>query len=244
MGVRVVVLCSYPHAKGHLSCTTRYVRWNGVQMAFRVFICHSEREMPDKFLTLFKPFGVDIRRQCAQDAYEDCLQRISDDGKAVPAHQRDWKIGQSFSWHYVKIVEYRVNQFSTELESMIMAKKTSKGQSTNAFPTYEFVRCELNSEDKKSAKIWIEENTAELGALLHDAMASDYKYTCSFSSEHDTFTACLVGKEDNPINPRKTLTARHKDWVVAALTVLYKHQVMFKSGVWEQPLDNADDGWA
>lgn len=191
-----------------------------------------------------KPFGLNIRRQMAQEAYELCLSLICEDGRAVPAHQRDWKIGQTFSWHYVKNVEYRVGQFSQTLEHFIMAKKQAKRTGNNDFQAYQFVRCELNSEDKKAAKIWIEENTKELGSLLHDVVASDYKYSLSFSSEHDTFTACLVGKEDNAINPRKTLTARHKDWIVATLTVLYKHSVIFRGEVWEQSDDGDDDGWA
>ena len=192
----------------------------------------------------FTPFGNDIRQQMCQEAFELCLEMISIDGKAIPVHQRDWRIGQTYSWHYVKIVEYRTGQFIRACEDMIMAaNKKKKGQS-NDFQGYQFVRCELNSEDKKAAKVWIEENTKELGSLLHDCVASDYKFSLSFSSEHDTFTACLVGKEDNGINPRKTLTARHKDWIVASLTVLYKHTVIFRAGLWEQEEDDDDDGWA
>jgi hypothetical protein len=158
--------------------------------------------------------------------------------------QREWKIGQTFSWHYVKIVEYRVHQLVQFIEEMTMPKP-KKGVNRNAdFSNYVFVKCELNAEDKKAAKIWIEENTAEFGPLLHDVVVSDYKFTCSFSSEHDTFTECLVGKEDNPINGKKTLTARHKDWVMAAMTVLYKHSVVFRGEVWENSASDEDDGWA
>lgn len=179
-----------------------------------------------------------------RELVEFTLRMISEDGKSVPAYQRDWKIGQTFSWHYVKVVEFRVHQLTNLLETSLMAKKGKGNARTNQMDQYAFVKCELNAEDKKAAKVWIEENTAELGPILHDTMASDYKFSCSFSSEHDTFTACLVGKPDNPINPLKTLTARHKDWVVAALTVLYKHTVIFQGGVWEQGIDDEDDGWA
>lgn len=125
-----------------------------------------------------------------------------------------------------------------------MARKKSNKGSGNAFDKYEFVRCELRAEDKKIAKVWIDENTTELGSLLHDAVASDYKFSLSFSSEHDTFTACLTGKEDHPYNSFKTLTARHKDWTVAAMTLLYKAKVMFKDGLWVTADIDEDDGWA
>lgn len=187
---------------------------------------------------------IKASKQEATDMYRFCLQMIVSDGHSVPSWQHDWKIGQTYSWHYVRIVEYRTAQMVKGIEELIMARNKTKGRQNAPQQDYSFVRCELSSEDKKAAKIWVEENTKELGSLLHDTMASDYKFTCSFSPDHDTFTACLVGKPDNVFNPHKTLTARHKDWVVASLTVLYKHHVMFKGTLWEDASNDEDDGWA
>lgn len=213
-------------------------------LAFPVFWPMS---MAGKISTMYSSLSLRstrIARQECADLVADCLFYIRLDGACVPVEQRAWKIGMTFSWHYVKIVEFRVNQLIDALEKIAMAKAKRNGKQSSDFASYEFVKCELNSEDKKAAKIWIEENTTELGSKLHDVVASDYKYSLSFSSEHDTFTACLVGKEDNPINSKKTLTARHKDWLVATMTVLYKHEVIFKSGVWESGSGDEDDGWA
>lgn len=179
----------------------------------------------------------------ANDLFDFCLRYISFDGQLVPYEQRGWKIGQTYAWHYVKNVEYRTAQFIRAIEDMTMAPRGRKGQKYDA-GSYVFVKCELAADDKKTAKIWIEENTAKLGEILHDVVASDYKFTVSFSPDHDTFTACLVGKEDNQINGKKTLTARHKDWVAAAMTVLYKHLVMFKAASWVSAASDEDDGWA
>lgn len=183
------------------------------------------------------------RIECSE-LVDFALRYISFDGMLVPIEQRAWKIGKTHSWHYVKIVEYRTAQLIIAIEDIVMANRGKRRNEKIDFASYVFVRCELSPEDKKAAKIWIEENTAEFGPLLHDAMASDYKFTCSFSSEHDTFTACLVGKEDNAVNGKKTLTARHRDWTIAGLTVLYKHLVMFQGGVWEDVADELDGGWA
>lgn len=184
-----------------------------------------------------------LREEC-HECFRDALRWISEDGKTIPVHQRDWKIGQSFSWHYVKIVEFRTAQFIRSIEVMTMAAKGKKNNGHFDPSGYSFVKCELTSDDKKAAKIWIEANSDALGGLLHDAVASDLKFSLSFSSEHDTFTACLVGKEDNVFNAKKTLTARHKDWPTAALTVLYKHLVMFNGTVWQTSAPADDDGWA
>lgn len=125
-----------------------------------------------------------------------------------------------------------------------MATKGKKSNAKQKTQEYSFVRCELRSEDKKSAKIWIEENTSDMGALAHDIIASGYKLSCSFSSEYDTFTASLTGKAEESVNEFKTLTARHKEWIVAVMTVFYKHSVMFKSQVWETDDDEDEDGWS
>lgn len=192
----------------------------------------------------FEVGSMGILKEECDEVFRDCIRWISEDGKIVPFHQRDWKIGQSFSWHYVRIVEYRAAQFIQSIEVMTMASKGKKNVGSNNFGGYTFVKCELGSDDRKAAKIWIEANSDALGSLLHDAVASDLKFSLSFSSEHDTFTACLVGKEDHVLNAKKTLTARHKDWVTASLTVLYKHLVMFQGTLWESASAEDDDGWA
>lgn len=179
-----------------------------------------------------------------REVVNDCYRWIIEDGKSVPNHQHEWRIGHTFSWHYVKIVEYRAAQLIQTLETFHMAAKGKKNAGNERFEGYRFVKCEMLETDKKTAKIWIEENATQFGPLLHDVMASDYKLSVSFSSEHDTFTACLVGKTDNVFNSQKTLTARHKDWVFAAMTVLYKHLVIFKGTIWEDTMSSEDDGWA
>lgn len=185
-----------------------------------------------------------IRHQVARDLHDFCVSMIQSDGRAVPAEQRAWKTGQTHSWHYVRAVEYRTQQFIHYLENISMARKQGKKNGTSFGGDYKFVKAELRAEEKPKAKAWIEANTTNLGPILSDVVASDYKFSLSFSQDHDTFTACLTGKEDNAINAFKILTARHKDWQVATLTVLYKHGIMFKQGVWESAEDTEDDGWA
>jgi len=159
----------------------------------------------------------------------------------APEHQSEWRRG-SFSWVWVRGVEYWSNWFYREMEYITMAGKQRKAPGRKSLDQYSFVRCELNAEDKKSAKMWIDKNLKDLPAIMHDVLADGYKLSCSFSSDHDTFTASLTGK-DGALNEYKTLTARHKDWVQATMTVLYKNAVMFKSGVWETD-EMEDDGWA
>lgn len=169
------------------------------------------------------------------------IDRIEQEPLTYPEHIQEWRRG-SFSWVYVRGVEYWSTQLFNTLESMMAAKRGRNGNKKATLENYSFVRCELTSEDKKAAKVWIAENLSDMGPMLHDVMAENYKFSCSFSQDHDTFTATLTGKEGS-INEFKTLTARHADWLTAAMTVLYKHGVMFAAKVWETDSEE-DDGWS
>lgn len=168
-------------------------------------------------------------------------RKIEEEPLTVAPHKATWRKG-SFQWHYVLGVEYWTTVFFDQLEDIAMARGQKNAKQKRSLEAYSFVRCELSSEDKKAAKVWIDENMADMGPIIHDIVAEDYKLSVSFSSDHDTFTASLTGKE-GAVNEFKTLTARHKDWHVAAMTVAFKHTVMFKSKVWESE-DTEDDGWA
>lgn len=176
----------------------------------------------------------------ASDVVSFYEQKIAEETSSAPEHIQEWRRG-SFSWTYVRGVEYWTEHMLKDLRYEMARKKGTRNNS-RTLADYKFVRCELTSTDKVAAKEWIEKHTKLMGAKLHDLMASDYKVSISFSSEHDTFTASATGKE-GAVNEFCTLTARHKDWIVAAMTLLYKHEVMFDSGAWEGDED-AEDGWS
>lgn len=169
------------------------------------------------------------------------VAKIEKDPLYSPVERQEWRKG-SFSWLFINAVEYWTPIYFREIERLTMARGKQNGKKSSGLDAYSFVRCELSSEDKKAAKIWIAENTRDMGAITHDVVAEGYKLSVSFSSDHDTFTASLTGKPDS-LNEYKTLTARHADWVVAVMTVLYKHTVMFRSKVWESEASE-DDGWS
>lgn len=180
----------------------------------------------------------------AAEMVDFCVRMIHDDMQAVPAHQVDWRLKWGRSWHEVRITEYRTAQLLEGIDRMAKPGQNIKKRGKKAAPQYEFARCELSAEDKRAAKAWAEAESKNLGPLLHDVGASGYKIGLSFSDEHDTWTASFSGKPEEAINELMVLTARHKDWVLALMTLLYKHVVIFKSGVWEGDDGEEDDGMA
>lgn len=180
----------------------------------------------------------------ATEMVDFCVLMIESDLQNVPEHQRDWTLKWGRSWHEIRIVEYRTAQLFEGIDRMAKATQNGKKRGKKSAPQYGFARCELTAEDKKAAKAWSQIETKNLGPLLHDVGASGYKIGLSYSDEHDTWTASFSGKPDEAINELMVLTARHKDWVQALMTLLYKHTVIFKSGVWESDDGDEDDGMA
>jgi hypothetical protein len=184
------------------------------------------------------------RRTLANEIAQEYLKSLDYHLMKIAFEGPDWRIGKYSNWAEVREIEHTAFQLTLQIERLVMATKPKGKKRGSSMDQYSFIRCEMRAEDKKVAKIWIEENADNFGSKLHDAIASGYKFSCSFSSDYDTFTCSLTGKPDECVNEFKTLTARHKDWVVAALTVLYKHEIMFKSGVWESVEDTEDEGWS
>lgn len=187
---------------------------------------------------------VKAARQTANECAAYHLALLSKHLALIPTEKQTDPWGRAHSWYVLREYHHRIDYLIQDIEDIAMATKGRGKNANKKTQDYTFVRCELSADDKKACKVWIDENTSDFGALLHDVMASGHKFSCSFSSDFDTFTASLTGKADESVNEFKTLTARHKDWLFAALTVLYKHSVMFRSGVWETDQDTDDDGWA
>lgn len=183
-------------------------------------------------------------RQTSNECLAYHLALLSKHLAQIPPEKRIDPWGRAHSWYELREYESRIDYIICSIEEIAMATRGKGKNASKKTQDYQFVRCELRAEDKKACKVWIDENAADFGAMLHDVVASGYKFSCSFSADFDTFTASLTGKPDESVNEFKTLTARHKDWQIAAMTLLYKNAVMFRSGVWETDQDTEDDGWA
>jgi len=116
------------------------------------------------------------------------------------------------------------------LEAIMAARKGAKKNFEKI--EYEFVRGELNADQKKDAAAWIKKHGDDYSPLLDDLLASDYKLSMSFDAYNDTFVVSLTGKPDNLQNAGKILTGRGKSWFLGLMSMLYKYHVMFKGGAW------------
>jgi hypothetical protein len=156
-------------------------------------------------------------------------------GRFVPALQ-SWDCNATPQWVGERIAQH-FNHIFNRLETIMAARKPAKKSFEKI--EYEFVRGELNADQKKDAAAWMKKHGDDYAPLLDDLLASDYKLSMSFDAYNDTFVISLTGKPDNAHNAGKILTGRGKSWFLGLMSMLYKHHVLFKGGAWVS--DSASD---
>lgn len=141
-------------------------------------------------------------------------------------------------YHTVSCLHNRVI-FDFE-ELVLMARKNAA--KNKSFTQFEFVRCELNADDKKRVPEFVKSYKNSYDDPLTEALQSGHKVSLSFNETNDSFIASMSGKPDECINANKCLTAHGKSPAMALWVVLYKHVELFQSGVWEGTADDEDFG--
>lgn len=159
-------------------------------------------------------------------------------GRFVPSLQA-WDVNATPEFVGTRIAQH-FNHIFNRLE-IIMAARKGKSKAFEKID-YEFVRGELNAEQKKDASTWMKKNQDDYSPMLDDLLANDYKLSMSFDSYNDTFVISLTGKPDNKHNAGKILTGRGKTWYLGLMSMLYKHHVLYKGAAWisDTPDDEGD----
>lgn len=121
-----------------------------------------------------------------------------------------------------------------------MARKKSKGNSN--FTPIEFIRFELNAEDKKHLVAWVSKERENYDTLLTDVVQTGHKLSMSYNDQNDSFICAVTGKPEDCDNASKCYTSHGKSWEMAQWVALYKFHVIWKRGVWESLDEESDFG--
>jgi len=121
-----------------------------------------------------------------------------------------------------------------------MARKGAAAKKN--FTAFEFIRCELNADDKKRVPEFVKSQKNTYDDLVTEALQSGHKISLSFNETNDSFIASMSGKPDECVNANKCLTAHGKSPAMALWVVLYKHTQLFQSGVWYMDEEGEDFG--
>jgi hypothetical protein len=96
----------------------------------------------------------------------------------------------------------------------------------------------FSKADKANYETWLE--AADIGALLHDLIASDYKLSLSWDSRSDVFMSSLSCYNPQSTNFKFTLVSRAPNPIHALQVALYKHFVL-SSEAWGAVVET--DSW-
>lgn len=120
-----------------------------------------------------------------------------------------------------------------------MAAKRSK---PNKFEGVQFVRFELNAEDRKALPKYMEKSRDTLSDLMNQVLGTGHKISFSFSDHNDSYIVSVTGKPEGCDNANKCYTSHGKSWEVALWVSMYKFFVVWKGEVWEDLADDEDFG--
>ena len=115
-----------------------------------------------------------------------------------------------------------------------------KKQAASSWQQTTFVRCELTAEDKIAYKNWVSVKGYSPDDYVTQALQDNYKISFSYSEQNDSFICSITRKAEDCLNASRCMTSHAKDFITALNVTLFKHTVLFKSGVWEE-LDTGSD---
>lgn len=137
---------------------------------------------------------------------------------------------------------YIMNDYLARRGNAIMAAKGTRNRKKATLGEYSFVRTQLTGEDKKAAKAWFEKHSDELDKKMHDVLASGHKVSFSYNETNQSVTCTFTGKPEESVNEYRMLTSFASSWWQALALGLWKTEVLFSSGVWEDLADEDDFG--
>lgn len=135
--------------------------------------------------------------------------------------------------HVVSDVAYAQDRL---WENGEMVKKTAQ-----AGPWKGFVDVRLTAEQRQQYQGWAAEDDDVL-AVLFDEVLNGYKFTLSFNSKNQSFTASLTAVGTGGGNDGYTLSSFGAEPWVAVRVLIYKHRVI-SEGDWSSVGAGSSDSW-
>ena len=106
----------------------------------------------------------------------------------------------------------------------------------------EFVRCELDADDKKKFAAWSKNPGQTADDLLIEVLQANHKVSYSFSDHNDSFIVSVTGKPEDCDNAKKCYTSHAKDPITAFWVAMYKYHVIWNKEPWEASEETEDFG--
>jgi len=117
-----------------------------------------------------------------------------------------------------------------------------KKKTQSPFGNMTFIRCELDSAEKKKLSAWVAKPPASIEDLMTEVLQANHKISYSFSDHNDSFIVSVTGKPEDCDNASKCFTSHAKDPITALWVAMYKYHVIWNKGVWENASEEADFG--
>jgi len=96
-----------------------------------------------------------------------------------------------------------------------------------------FFNCEIASERKDECKVFIR-NEEEVGLLIEQAIASEYKLSLALNVQNGSVQASMTCNDAKSKNAGLSMSAYAPHWYNALAVLMWKHYI-YLGGIWEKP---------
>lgn len=119
----------------------------------------------------------------------------------------------------------------TFMENTMASKRKSK--SNAAFSGWTLINRSLAHDELEAFDSWYSESYDDLEELIAVYGNEGYKFGISRAVDADMVIVSMTGKDEDCVNYKRTITAWSHTLVEGLLMCVFKHQVVFESGLWE-----------
>lgn len=141
-------------------------------------------------------------------------------------------------WHAARLLELEIRELSIYLSGDNVANATKK----KPLQWRGFKDVRLTDAQRDAYDHW-DIHDQDVYELAASAVAQGFKFTCSYNSSNDTYTATLTGQDGAPQAAQGfSLSAFAPAWYDAVRTLMFKHDAILE-GDWSKIEVNASERW-
>jgi len=139
-------------------------------------------------------------------------------------------------------IEFNNRQLDRLFYGVCPTIRNNHNWSKQEMAKWKFYNKKLSAKEKQQFTAWTKENEADMPIYIQEVLHAGYKISVSQDTFNETMTASLTPSKDVKTNKDGSLVAKHSDYYIAILIVVFKHVVLAEGGSWES-MEMDEEDW-
>jgi len=102
-----------------------------------------------------------------------------------------------------------------------------------SFANWTMINARIPESESKKLESYLKQYKGGMDDYVREIVGRGYKMSITWVDKANAFCVAVSGQKDHHINPKRTITSWSDDYIEAAGMCLYKINVTFQDGIWE-----------